>query len=85
MMEKIFEYLKCKSMDEIVEACNSIYEYRYITGVLNQNSIVRKMANETGFCARDICNAIEEYAAIRLKNTVKMLMLEKAHHFIDAQ
>lgn len=82
MRTKIIEYLKCKSMDEIIEACNDIYEYRYITGVLAESSIIRKMAKETNFFPRDICDAIEIYAGEKLRKTVKLLLLQRPFEFI---
>lgn len=85
MFNEIIEYLKCKSMDEIIEACNDIYEYRYITGVLKQKSIIRKMSLETNFGVRDLCDCIETYASQTLFYAVKLLMIEKPYCFIDTR
>lgn len=85
MLKEIFEYLDCKSMDEIVEACNDIYEYRYLTGVLKADSIIRGMSSATDFPIRDLCDAIEEYAAEKFNRVVKMLMIEKPFRYIDTR
>lgn len=82
MLNEIIECLKCKSMDKIIEACNDIYEYRYITGILSNNSIVRRMSKETCFKIQDLCEAIMDYATTKLQSTIKLLMLERTFNFI---
>ena len=81
--EEIIKYLKKKSFEDIVKACNDIYDYKYITGELKENSILRVFASEMGTTnVRDIEAAVIEYASRKLSKSVLLLFETQPYRFL---
>lgn len=86
LKQKIKDFLAEQTMDDIVQAANEIYDYRYTTGILPQNSVIEKFGKDLEYKNyRDICDAIEEFICEKMGNLIVLCLREHAEQFIGLQ
>lgn len=70
------------SDSDVIKMCGEILEWHHKTGILLENSTLRKFASEAHLTTRDAEEEIIDEAYIRFKDVVVLLMMERPYKYL---
>ena len=70
------------SDSDVIKMCGEILEWHHKTGILPENSTLRKFASEAHLTTRDAEEEIIDEAHARFKDVVTLLMMEKPYRYL---
>lgn len=77
-------YVEKMSDQEIVAMCNEIYNWTYVTGCLDKDSLLRNKANNLEhISAYTLSQYVLDEAVDRFSNLVLLLMADKPYKFLQ--
>ena len=77
-------YVEKMSDQEIVTICNEIYNWKYVTGCLDKNSLLRNKAKNLEHVSSSMLSRyVLDEAANRFGNLVVLLMANKPYKFLQ--
>ena len=80
------DYVKATTTDisdaDVAKMCSEILEWHHKTGILPENSTLRKFASEAHLTTRDAEEEIIDEAHARFKDVVLLLMMEKPYRYL---
>lgn len=80
---EVENYIEHMSADGLLNLCNDIYDWKYVTGKLNPDCTLNRLAENLQFWElRDIENIVLRVATKKFHNVVPLLMLSAPHEFI---
>ena len=68
--------------DDLIKACSEVLQWKHSTGCLPEESILRKLANESHMEIRDAEEEIISEAHNRFKDVVLLLMSEDPYKYL---
>ena len=76
-------YIEHMNLDGLVNLCNDIYEWKYITGMLKPDCTLNVLAENIQYWdIRNMEKVIIRVATKKFKKVVSMLMQEVPHEFL---
>ena len=77
-------YVEKMSDQEIVTMCNEIYNWKYVTGCLDKNSLLRNKANNLEHTSTyTLSQYVLDEAVDRFSNLVLLLIADKPYKFFQ--
>ena len=77
-------YVEKMSDQEIITMCNEIHNWKYVTGCLDKNSLLRnKASNLEHISAYTLSQYVLDEAVDRFSNLVLLLMADKPYKFLQ--
>lgn len=77
-------YVEKMSDQEIATMCNEIYRWKYVTGYLDKDSLLRNKANNLEhISAYTLSRYVLDEAVDRFTNLVLLLMADKPYKFLQ--
>lgn len=70
------------SDSDVIKMCGEILEWHHKTGILPENSTLKKFASEAHLTTRDAEEEIIDEAHARFKDVVVLLMMEKPYNYL---
>lgn len=81
--EEMKTYIEHIDNSGLIDLCNEIYDWKYISGELEQDSALKNLAKDIQ-CknVKDVEEVVVEVAAKKLNKVVLLLMQNKPHEFL---